>query len=162
MPFNGQIRAMKEPSLFERHADKTIEQYRFLWLRTFHKPIAVRIQKDNSGFTLRGVRLSGEGGYEPGHIEHDETIILSQDQWNGFLKLLDKSSFWLLPTEEKDAGGFDGAQWVLEGQRAGKYHIVDRWSPHSRADKRQLNDFVVCCRYLLKMSKQEVPKKDDY
>ncbi len=25
----------------------------------------------------------------------------------------------------------DGSQWVLEGVRDGRYHVVDRWSPES-------------------------------
>lgn len=57
------LAAMKEPSLFEQSTKKLVQQYRFLWLRTFHKPIAVRIRKDSEGITLRVVRLSGAGSY---------------------------------------------------------------------------------------------------
>jgi hypothetical protein len=156
------LAAMEEPSLYERRTDKAVEQYRFLWLRTFHRPIAVRIQKNSKGILLRIVRLSGAGGYEPGHIEHDERFALTTNHWDGFLKLLDKSAFWHMPTAEEDAGGFDGSRWVLEGQAAGTYHVVDRWTPAADADKRHLDDFVACCRFLLKLSKQEIPKKDDY
>jgi hypothetical protein len=153
---------MKEPSLYEHRADKAVEQYRFLWLRTFHKPMAVRIQKDGAAITLRVVRLSGAGGYEPGHIEYDQTLTISASEWDAFLKLVGKSQFWDMPPAEKDADGLDGSQWVLEGQAAGKYHVVDRWTPADNADKRHLNDFVACCRYLLSLSKQKVPEKDDY
>jgi hypothetical protein len=156
------LEAMKEPSLFQQSTNKTVEQYRFLWLRTFHKPIAVRVRKDSAGITLRVVRLSGAGGYAPGRIEHDESLVLTADQWDGFLKLLSKSSFWDSPSAEKDVRGLDGARWILEGQAAGKYHVVDRWSPSADSDKRHLESFVACCRYLLTLSKQEIPKKDDY
>jgi hypothetical protein len=156
------LKAMKEPSLYEKRADKAVEQYRFLWLRTFHKPLAVRIQKDSGGITLRVVSLSGAGGYEPGKIEHDETLTLSTNQWAAFVKLVEKASFWQTPTKEKYEQGFDGSQWILEGQAAGKYHVVDRWTPAAEPEKRRLDDFVTCCRYLLKLSRQEIPKKDDY
>lgn len=153
------LKAMKEPSLYQQSTNKTVEQYRFLWLRTFHKPIAVRISKTDAGMTLRVIRLSGAGGYEPGRIEHDESFSLTADQWADFLKLLDKTSFWDLPTAEKNIGGTDGSRWILEGQTAGKYHVVDRWTPGGNQD---MESYVACCRYLLKLSKQEVPKKDDY
>jgi hypothetical protein len=160
--YSTNLATMKEPSLYEQRTDKNVEQYRFLWLRTFDKPIAVRIQKDNAGVTLRVIRLSGEGGYDPGQIDYDESLTLTTNQWDEFTKLLEKASFWKLPTDEKDAGGLDGSQWVLEGQAAGKYHVVDRWTPAAHRDKRHLDDFVACCRYLLKLSKQEISKKEDY
>ena len=156
------LEAMKEPSLYEQRTNNTIEQYRFLWLRTFHKPIAIRVRKDNAGITLRVVRLSGAGGYDPGKIEHDESCALTAAQWDELLKLLGKASFWGTPTVENYSAGFDGSQWILEGQSAGKYHVVDRWTPSAENDQRHLDRFVICCRYLLTLSKQEIPKKDDY
>jgi len=156
------LETMKEPSLYEQRTNDTLEQYRFLWLRTFHKPIVVRVQKDKAGISLRLVRLTGAGGYDPGKIEHDESFTLTAAQWNDFLKLLRKASFWETPTVENYPGGFDGSQWILEGQAAGKYHVVDRWTPSADANQRHLDNFVGCCRYLLKLSKQEIPKKEDY
>jgi hypothetical protein len=159
------LEAMKEPSLFQQTTNKQVEQYRFLWLRTFHKPIAVRVRKDNFGITLRVIRLSGAGGYDPGKIEHEKSFALTTDQWNRFLKLLNESSFWDMPSAEKVLDGFygfDGSQWILEGQAAGRYHVVDRWTPSSGGENRHLESFVACCRYLLRLSKQEIPKRDDY
>jgi hypothetical protein len=157
------LEAMKEPSLFQQSTNKAVEQYRFLWLRTFHKPIAVRVRKDSAGITLRTIRLSGAGGYDPGKIEHEDSFALTADQWDRFLKLVSESSFWDTPSAEKDLGGLDGSQWILEGQAAGRYHLVDRWTPSSEGEKRRhLESFVACCRYLLTLSKEEIPKKDDY
>lgn len=161
--YSKHLKAMKEPSLYEQRTDKSAEQYRFLWLRSFHKPIAVRIRRDDTAVSLRAVRLSGRGGYQPGRIEHDETLTLTTNQWHEFSQLLEKSSFWTLPTDEKNAPrGFDGSRWVLEGLSQGKYHVVDRWTPVDDDDKRQPGDFVVCCRYILKLSKQKVPEEEDY
>ena len=28
-----------------------------------------------------------------------------------------------------DTAGCDGSQWIIEGIKKGKYHVVDRWSP---------------------------------
>jgi hypothetical protein len=69
---------MKEPSLFGQQ-NATREEYRFLWLRTFHKPIAIRIWSDPPAAQMRVIRLSGNGGYNPGHIESDTTIKVSAE-----------------------------------------------------------------------------------
>ncbi|MHC5854753.1 hypothetical protein [Nostoc sp.] len=43
-------------------------------------------------------------------------------------QLLDCAEFWEMPSFES-SGGLDGERAVLEGVRAGRYHVVDRWSP---------------------------------
>src|ERR1700682_2295120 len=49
------LRSMHEPSLFEASKDNSLTAYRFLWLRTFHSPIAIRLTMriDGTG-TLTG------------------------------------------------------------------------------------------------------------
>jgi hypothetical protein len=38
--------------------------------------------------------------------------------------------FWELVTHEDSVdSGPDGSQWIIEGTKDGKYHVVDRWSP---------------------------------
>src|SRR5215468_3618237 len=44
------------------------ETYRFLWLRTFHNPVAVRVFRRGDDYDLEGVILDGAGGYNPGHV----------------------------------------------------------------------------------------------
>lgn len=159
------LEAMKEPSIFEQSTNKAVEQYRFLWLRSFHKPISIRIWKDESGVAMRVVRLGDDDGDKPGKIEFDQTLNLTTNQWQEFLALLNQATFWKMPCAEKmDVIGFDGSEWVLEGQTAGTYHMVDRWSPNYDYDgkDRHLENFVICCRYLLIVSKLEIPYKEDY
>jgi len=49
--YSGQLRALDEPSLLEEAKNPSLESYRFVWLRTFHHPVAVRldIMADGSG-----------------------------------------------------------------------------------------------------------------
>lgn len=42
-----------------------IEVIRFLWLRTFHAPMLVRVDRDGDSFALSAKTLSGLGGYDP-------------------------------------------------------------------------------------------------
>src|SRR5580704_15030869 len=37
------LRAMREPSISAASKDESLVAYRFLWLRTFHHPIAIRL-----------------------------------------------------------------------------------------------------------------------
>jgi len=154
------LRRMAEPSLYKSAPRE--QAYRFLWLRTFDNPVAVRIQKERQGATLRAVRLNGASGYEIGKIDVDRTLPISEEQWNAFVKLLDAASFWGTPSGEKGPEiGFDGAHWVIEGRSGENYHLVDRWSPLTDRG-RSLQNFVRCCDYLLRLSRMEIPEGKRY
>ena len=145
--------AMKEPSLFRRQSEAAHEEYRFLWLRTFHKPIGIRIWNDGRQAAMRIVRLSGAGGYEPGHIESDTTSPVSEEDWKRFRDFIAKAAFWQTPTRDaQEKPGEDGSQWILEASAAGKYHVVDRWAPRSGA-------YTDCCRFLITLARLQIPKE---
>lgn len=65
-------------------------------------------------------------------------------EWDGFVSLLDRSCYWQLAAENDEMGN-DGAQWILEGIRDGRYHVVDRWTPRS-------GDYREACLDLLQLS----------
>jgi len=146
---------MHEPSLSEGAKDPSLVAYRFLWLRSFHHPIAVRltIRTDGTG-TLIGKVTSGAGGYPAGVMTQNDSVEIPKAQVQHFQELLDKATFWTLPTEGP-LGGNDGAQWIMEGVHSGSYHIVDRWSP-------RMDDYASLCLDLLHLSKIHVEPKDVY
>jgi len=138
------LRLMHESSLFYV-TEPNIEVYRFVWLRTFHHPISVRVERTLNGTTLYTAELSGMGGYEPaGRIIRSKTIRLGQTSWCELLSRIDKSHFWIQQPMDTDIGP-DGATWVLEGVREGRYQFVQRWSPSS-------GDFRDACIYMLELS----------
>lgn len=141
--YTKHLKAMGERPLLS-HPESRAESYRFLWLRTFHHPVAVRVWRSDDGWFLNVKQLSGAGGYEPGRLVMNQTRQLTSAEWDGFVSLLDRSCYWQLPTEIGDMGN-DGAQWILEGAKEGRYHVVDRWTPRS-------GDFRESCLYLLKLS----------
>ncbi len=55
------LAAMEEPA-FAEIGEQGFEAYRFLWLRTFSRPVVLRIQNEGSAKTLVVKQLSGEGG----------------------------------------------------------------------------------------------------
>ena len=128
--YEPHLRAMREPSLWKLSQSQSAEAYRFLWLRTFHHPVSARLQLvgDGSGELIVKV-LSGAGGYKPGHLIRDRTVKVDKEGVDHFLELLDKADFWNAPGELENAGGCDGAQWIMEAAKKGSYHVVDRWSP---------------------------------
>ena len=60
-------------------------------------------------------------------------------------------------THDKNVYQWDGAQWVLEGTRNGRYHVVDRWSPTG-------TEYEQLCKFLMELSPvkldQDVRSKD--
>jgi hypothetical protein len=127
--YGKHLRAMKEPVLCP---DSMRERYRFLWLRTFHRPIAVRVEQRPDDIRLVAKELDGAGGYGPGTIVRDTSFSLPRAQWEEFRHLLSEAQFWQLPAHwppEEGVVGVDGSQWILEGVAGEHYHVVDRWTP---------------------------------
>ena len=121
---------MSEPSLSCKI--NAAESYRFLWLRTWGAPVAVRVDLIGDVATLSAVALDGEGGYEPGVVVKRVERKLSREEWKAITTGLDSIAFWNLPARIHDVG-LDGAEWILEGRRGTRYHVVDRWSPDQGA-----------------------------
>jgi hypothetical protein len=127
--YSKHLKALEEPSLWEFSKTSKTQTYRFVWLRTFHHPIAVRLNVKEDGTSLLTLKqTSGGGGYEPEKLTLNESRVISKDQTQWFLERIDTFKYWDIPSEEM-YGGCDGAQWVIEGVRDGKYKVIDRWSP---------------------------------
>jgi len=129
--YSQHLRAMGEPSLSCGQRDGE-EVYRFLWLPSFQHPLAVRITHTGDGATLDVTELTGAGGYDPGIVGRHEERKLTNAEWESLQAALGAIDFWTMPTKpppDPTVAHFDGAQWILEGHRAGSYHVVDRWSP---------------------------------
>jgi hypothetical protein len=140
------LRAMNAESLLKKAADKQARAYRFLWLPTFHHSISVllTVRPDGSG-QLSSVELSGKGGYEPGSMLATKIVELSKDQVNQFNAMSGIVDFWTAPTVDPQRQGDDGSEWILEGVKDQKYHVVTRWTPKD-------GPFRDACLYLLKES----------
>lgn len=138
--YSKQLRAMGEPSLScgERTAETT---YRFTWLRTFHHPVCVRIEKKGSSIALHAIELDGAGGYEPGNVAKRVQKQLSQADYSRLTDTLGREDFWQ-KWGHRGFGGLDGAEWILERSHQGRYQVADQWSPESG----EYRD--VCCLFL--------------
>lgn len=131
--YSKHLAVMSEPSLLElSRRDATAEVYRFVYLRSFHHPISVRLvlRKDGTAI-LVSKETDGKGGYEPGKLIRNTTATLSKKQTDFFRSQVERGALWTLPTRQPGQIGLDGAQWIVEIMTGGRYHIVDRWSPRT-------------------------------
>jgi hypothetical protein len=153
--YSSYLRAMHEPSLSDASKDTSLVAYRFLWLRTFHHPIAIRVSiRPDGTASLTGKVTSGAGGYEAGAMTWDESFELSKAQVDVLSNLLKRAGFWTLPTGDSRSG-LDGAEWIMEGVQNGAYHVVDRWSPEK-------SDYANMCLYLVNLSKIQLKANEIY
>jgi hypothetical protein len=166
--YSGQLRALKEPSLWELSKTQTTQTFRFLWLRSFDRPISVRLDVHQDGTGLLTTKAtSGQGGYKPGGLVMNKTRALTKEQTKWALDRINEAGFWGLPTYEKPKEGvgpngektvqidLDGAQWILEGVKDGKYQVTDRWSPEN-GPVRTLGIMMLIDLAKLKLLYQEV------
>ena len=154
--YSHQLVALKEPSIFEMASIPAAETYRFLWLRTFHHPVAIRVDLKADGTGVVTTKIaSGAGGYKPGIITVNQSRKLTPAETHRFHVEIERKDFWSLPARD-DRSGEDGAQWIVEGVRAGKYHVVDRWSPRDGA-VRELGFF-----FLNDLARINIPKNEFY
>lgn len=134
--YSKQLDSLKETSLYKMRENCSTIAYRFVWLRTFHHPVAVRIVLAPDSIVVSKV-CDGAGGYDPGNLIINKSGPLSPKEVIELNTKLKSSNFWELPSVNVETNQIncDGAQWIIEGVKAGKYHVVDRWSPDSGAIK---------------------------
>jgi hypothetical protein len=154
--YSEALMALKEPKIY--NLDTTLEIYRFTWLRTFHKPVAIRIENNNNKYKLFLKISDGAGGYSPGKLIVNENKILTYDEWNIFKDMLSKINFWQLVPETLENMGNDGAGWILEGKTKDKYNFMTIWNPNEKHHQ----DFRECCEYLINLSKLKIKKSELY
>jgi hypothetical protein len=130
--FSGQLSAAGEPSLYEQSLKQpagVVSSYRFTWLRSFHTPIMIRIDERPGGLMqLTAKRLTGKGGYDPGHVGSTVNRPLTAQEGQDIRRLFSASDFKTFKVDTSVVG-LDGAQWILETRLGNKYCVANQWSP---------------------------------
>jgi len=151
--YSRHLRAMNESVLYGGKLNKEI--FRFTWLRTFHNPVVIRIEKENDSVNLFYKMTNGAGGYEPGEIVIDSRKKLALNDWEKFIQLVDSCHFWSTMPCEKLMKGLDGSQWILEGATNDYYQVVDEWMPGK-------GSYYDCCNFLIELTGLKIKKKKKY
>lgn len=104
---------------------------RFLWLRSFHPPVIVRIETAPDGGQHVVAKLfSGSGGYDPGEVEARIERPLSGDEMRALRILLERRRPFDLPPGACGLG-MDGARWIFERVDDDGYRFLERWTPRA-------------------------------
>jgi len=91
--YSKHLQAMHEPRFTAKSNNLG---FRFLWLRTFHRPISIRVINNGSTTTLFAIELDGYGGYEPGEMLRKLEMKMLPDQWQEIQGQFAVVGFWVL------------------------------------------------------------------
>jgi len=159
--YSNQLISMNEPSLLVQGQDIEFA-CRFLWLRSFHHPIAIRVEKQGEKKLLYATELSGMGGYKPGKVKRFIKKEITANGFNEITQSLIEIDFWNMSTiisivnpDGTITVQADGAEWILEVRDHEKYHIVQRWLPEN-------GKFKELCLLFLKLSEVAINSNEIY
>lgn len=96
-----QLRAMREPSLWERSQKRaSASEIRLLVLPTFTPAISVRVSElPDDATQITVTKLDGAGGYEPGRIDYKTEIITDGSVFTALRTEFERLNFWDFPPE---------------------------------------------------------------
>lgn len=120
-----------QPLLCSQPIPTDKEWYRFMWMPTFDHPAFLRVDIDSEGSgTLLTQVWRGAGGYEWGKSAKQARKLTTDEESDLFLTLAD-IGFWTLPSQVEYPPNevvLDGTDWLIEGVKDGKCHVVTRYS----------------------------------
>lgn len=144
--FGGELRKLQEPSLYRLATDGGPDRsshIRFLWIRSFHDPVAIRIERSPDGKAFLTAR---QRDADLGPQEYGKSRTLARALTETEIRQLDTvlSRTRVLHERPKICeGGVDGARWIFEATDGrGSYTFVSRFSPGDGA-AREFGEFMI-------------------
>jgi hypothetical protein len=131
--FSNELRSLKEPSLYQQRNAASVESYRFLWLRSFQHPLCVSLSIGGDGAGILTLKIANGSGKKPGRIIESHKLTVSKEKTTHFRDSISALGFWTLRGDISQARGPDGSEWILEGTKDARYHMIEEWSPKSGA-----------------------------
>lgn len=140
--FRPHLRAMGEPSLFEKEPKEMGNQFRFLYLPTFSKPISFRGFQADGRYYVHVVRLTGKGGYDPGKVELEVNVQITKQEWDTLETAVVRSfkETNLTDSHLSMMSSHDGSEWILEAKLDGKYFFQEVWEADYWTSKDGIED----------------------
>lgn len=132
---------------------KNKEIYRFTWLRSFHHPIAIRLENTNDKYYLFWKVGKGNGGFKPKGILEESKKEITKQEWEIFETLIEKEEYINIRNFQSYIIG-DGSRWTLEAKNDGDYKVKSTCRPSL--------DLYKSCMYLIKLTGLIIPEKEDY
>jgi hypothetical protein len=132
----------EEPALYAM-PDCIDEAYGLTWIPSFHPPVMVRVWRVGDRFFMRAKQL-GSRDWRNGRVKDTNARALTAFEWRDFVNLLNRNSFWNLPSTIDEVLPNDGAAWLVDGLRAKEYHWVRRRVPNEQ--------FAEISKHLIRLS----------
>lgn len=142
-----------EPCLYNREASPGYIGFRFTWMRSFHSPVIIRLEKIDNKYVLNWKVGKGQGGYSPKGVQKSGRREINHKEWAGFVRLFNKMKFDSMPNYS-NLMMTDGASWVLERKSGEKYKAHNTNWPSKKLKE--------SCLYLLKLTSIKVEEEDVY
>ena len=131
--YGNALQAMGEPRLAE--GTRAGETLRFLWLRTFHRAMVVRLELGPKACLVVLTILNGRSGEAFGSVYRSDSTLTGLTQCEIVREALAAAGFDRpdIPPNERAR---DGSEWVFEVRSASRYRALVRWSPEISARDR--------------------------
>lgn len=122
-------------------SDSVNENYRFLWIPSFDPAVAIRVWREGDKKFLSGKIAAGEG-FTVKKSASNIRKNLTENEWEEFLKVLERSGFWSKPLFEiDDEPIYDGAFYIYEGKKDRRFHEIHRFTADEQF--RELGRFLI-------------------
>jgi len=145
---------LEEKGLYEQELVQGEEVYRFTWLRSFHHPIVVRIERNaDEKVKIYWKVGKGAGGYAPEGIKKSGKKKLGIEEWDKLISLLDELRFDALPNYSYQPMT-DGASWTLEKKTFEGHKVHDTNDPSTL--------FKAACMYLVELTNIKIKEEEKY
>jgi hypothetical protein len=118
--YGSSLYLLDEKPLWPASPDKTV--YRFTWLRSFRELVSITLTNLPDGSGRIRTQVLKRSAWSP---QSKSTGVAAADVIR-IEALIETAAYWQMTTEG-GSSGCDGAEWILEGNRHGLYHIVSRW-----------------------------------
>jgi len=134
-----QIKPTDEPKLYASFEELPLyampacidEAYGLTWIPSFHAPVMVRVWRTGDRYFMRAKQFDNRD-WRNGCVKDTNARALTVAEWRDLLTLLNRNSFWNLPSTIDEVLPNDGAAWLVDGVRAKEYHWVRRRVPNEQ------------------------------
>jgi hypothetical protein len=146
------LREIDDPQLFSAFRELPLyampdcvdEAYSLTWIPAFHEPVLVRVWRSGDRAFIVAKRLDTRGWSLRGKVNEENSRGLTRFEWRDFTDLLNRKSYWELPSTVNETIPHDGAVWLIDGLRSKQFHWVTRRVPNE--------DYAEICKHLIRLS----------
>jgi hypothetical protein len=146
------LREIDDPQLFSAFRELPLyampdcvdEAYSLTWIPAFHEPVLVRVWRSGDRAFIVAKRLDTRGWSLLGKVNEENSRGLTRFEWRDFTDLLNRKSYWELPSTVNETIPHDGAVWLIDGLRSKQFHWVTRRVPNE--------DYAEICKHLIRLS----------